>query len=65
MKKVIFSLAVATALLSSCKKENQPCNCGVIISDDASDYLKIQVTGDASKTLRWVAVVRGTEIEIS
>ena len=30
MKKLIFCLAVATAFLSSCKKE---CNCGVIAND--------------------------------
>lgn len=36
-----------------------------ITADDNSDYLKISVTGSASKTLRWVATVRGTEIEIS
>ena len=35
-----------------------------ITADDASDYLKIEVTGDSAKTLRWVAVVRGTEIDI-
>ena len=36
-----------------------------ITADDTSDYLKIEVTGDASKTLRWMAVVRGTEMDIS
>ena len=36
-----------------------------ITADDISDYLKISVTGSASKTLRWVATIRGTEIEIS
>lgn len=36
-----------------------------ITADDSSDYLKIEVTGDASKTLRWMAVVRGTEMDIS
>lgn len=54
MKKVIFSLAVATALLSSCKKENQPCNCGVIISDDASDY-SVDIKNDCSGNVQtWV-----------
>jgi hypothetical protein len=37
MKKVIFSLAVATALLSSCKKD-EICNCGEVVSDNASNY---------------------------
>jgi len=36
-----------------------------ITADDASGYLKIEVTGDVSKTLRWMAVVRGTEMDIS
>lgn len=36
-----------------------------ITADDAFDYLKIGVTGDASKTLRWMAVVRGVEMDIS
>ena len=30
-----------------------------------SNSLKISVTGDASKTLRWMATVRGTEMDIS
>jgi hypothetical protein len=37
MKKVIFSLAVATAFLSSCKKD-EICNCGEVVSDNASNY---------------------------
>ena len=36
-----------------------------ITADDTSDYLNIEVTGDVSKTLRWMAVVRGTEMDIS
>lgn len=36
-----------------------------ITADDASDYLKIEVTGDSAKTLRWVATVRGTEMDIA
>jgi hypothetical protein len=36
-----------------------------ITADDTSDYLKISVTGDSSKNLRWLAVVRGCEMEIS
>jgi hypothetical protein len=38
MKKVIFSLVVATAILSSCKKEEPLCNCGEIMSDNVTDY---------------------------
>jgi hypothetical protein len=36
-----------------------------ITADDTSDYLKISVTGDSSKTLRWLAVVRGCEMDIA
>jgi len=36
-----------------------------ITADDASDYLKIEVTGDSSKTLRWLAIVRGCEMDIA
>jgi hypothetical protein len=35
-----------------------------ITADDTGDYLKIDVTGDASKTLRWVAVIHGVEAAI-
>jgi len=35
MKKLIFCLAVATAFLSSCSKEE--CNCGVIANDGITD----------------------------
>jgi hypothetical protein len=37
----------------------------LIAADDITNYLKIEVTGDASKTLRWMAVVRGVEMDIS
>lgn len=37
MKKLIFSLAVATTLLASCKKD-EVCNCGEVVSDNASNY---------------------------
>jgi hypothetical protein len=54
MKKVIFSLAVATAIFSSCKKEPQPCNCGTIISDDASNY-SVDIKNDCSGNVQtWV-----------
>ena len=36
-----------------------------ITADDSTNSLSILVTGDSSKTLRWVGVLRGTEIEIS
>ena len=36
-----------------------------ITADNTSDYLKISVTGDSSKTLRWIAVVRGCEMSIT
>lgn len=36
-----------------------------ITSNDSTNSLSILVTGDSSKTLRWVGVVRGTEIEIN
>jgi hypothetical protein len=54
MKKVIFSLAVATALLSSCKKETQPCNCGIIQSDNAMNY-SVDIENDCSGNVKtWV-----------
>ena len=38
MKKVILSIAVV-ALVSSCKKkEDKPCNCGVVQSDNVQNY---------------------------
>lgn len=38
MKKVILSIAVV-ALISSCKKkEDEPCNCGIVQSDNVQDY---------------------------
>ena len=36
-----------------------------ITADSGSNYLKIEVTGDSAKTLRWVATVRGTEMDIA
>lgn len=51
MKKVIFSLVVATALFSSCKKE-KICNCGEIISDDVSTYsvdIRNECSGNVQK----------------
>jgi hypothetical protein len=36
MKKVILGLAIVLSI-ASCKKV-QPCNCGTVISDRASDY---------------------------
>ena len=38
MKKVILSIAVV-ALISSCKKKkDEPCNCGIVQSDNVQDY---------------------------
>jgi hypothetical protein len=39
MKKVILTIAVA-ALISSCKKKesNEPCNCGIVQSDNVQNY---------------------------
>jgi hypothetical protein len=36
MKKTILVLGVAIAF-ASCKKD-EPCNCGLVVSDNASDY---------------------------
>jgi hypothetical protein len=36
-----------------------------ITADNTGDYLNISVTGLASTTLRWVGVVRATEVEIA
>jgi len=55
MKKVIFCMAVATAFLSSCKKEDvTPCNCGTILSDNASNY-SVDIKNDCSGNVKtWV-----------
>jgi hypothetical protein len=38
MKKIILAIAVV-ALISSCKKkEDEPCNCGLIQSDNVQNY---------------------------
>jgi len=37
MKKVLLILVMALALMS-CTKENEDCNCGLIVSDDGWDY---------------------------
>jgi hypothetical protein len=36
-----------------------------LTADDAGDFLKVEVTGDSAKILRWVAAVRGVEIAIA
>jgi hypothetical protein len=54
MKKVIFCMAVATALLTSCEKETQPCNCGTIMSDNPSNY-SVDIKNDCSGNVKtWV-----------
>ena len=50
MKKAILALAaasVALAMMASCKKENQVCNCGLIVSDNVSDY-SVVIRNDCS-----------------
>jgi hypothetical protein len=37
MKKTILTIAVVSALNLSCKKD-EPCNCGIIQSDNAQNY---------------------------
>ena len=38
MKKVIYGLAIILSI-ASCKKEDvKQCNCGLVVSDDASNY---------------------------
>lgn len=37
MKKTIIGLAIILSI-ASCKKDNGVCNCGLILSDNASDY---------------------------
>lgn len=38
MKKVIYGLAIALTIVS-CKKEDvKQCNCGLVVSDDVSNY---------------------------
>jgi hypothetical protein len=38
MKKVIFGLAIILSI-ASCKKEDvKQCNCGLVVSDDVSNY---------------------------
>jgi len=51
MKKVMICLAVVTALLSSCKKD-EICNCGEIISDDVTTYsvdIRNECSGNVKK----------------
>jgi len=38
MKKTIIGLAIILSLASTSCKKVQPCNCGTVVSDDASDY---------------------------
>lgn len=54
MKKVIFTVMLS-AFLFSCKKEDvKPCNCGTIMSDNASDY-SVNIQNDCSGNLKnWV-----------
>ncbi len=69
-KFAIQNLAGTTSLIGSVTAigtdEESNAGYGVEVSaDNSTSSLRVDVTGDPSKTLRWVAVVRGTEIEIS
>ena len=69
-KFAIQNLGGATSLIGSVTTvgtdhESQAGYDVAITADDTSDYLKISVTGDSSKTLRWIAVVRGCEMSIT
>ena len=46
MKKSIFILSLSMLLLSSCKKD-EVCKCGLIVSDDATDY-SVNIQNDCS-----------------
>lgn len=37
MKKTILGLAIILSM-ASCKKEQAVCNCGLVVSDNVSDY---------------------------
>lgn len=50
MKKVIFSLALASVLLTSCKKD-EICNCGTIMSDDPA-YYSVSIKNDCSGNVK-------------
>lgn len=40
MKKILVILGLCIVLFSSCSKEvlNGPCNCGLVVSDNSSNY---------------------------
>jgi len=71
MKKTIIvglsAIAVALAM-SSCKKENQVCNCGLVLSDRVSDY-SVVIRNDCSGNEKrfylepgdWMSAYVGTE----
>jgi hypothetical protein len=47
MKKIVMSIAIV-ALISSCKKEEKtPCNCGIVQSDNVSNY-SVVIRNDCS-----------------
>jgi hypothetical protein len=57
MKKLLLFVTVAL-LSTACKKEevtpNTPCNCGAIISDDASNY-SVDIKNDCSGNIKtWI-----------
>lgn len=59
MKKLILTLATLALLTLSCNKEDQPepesapqsCNCGLIVSDDVSDY-SVQIRNACSGNVK-------------
>jgi hypothetical protein len=38
MKKVIYGLAIILSIASCQKEDAKQCNCGLVVSDDASNY---------------------------
>ena len=54
MKKLLLFVTVAL-LSTACKKEEiKPCNCGAIISDDASNY-SVDIKNDCSGNVKtWI-----------
>jgi hypothetical protein len=53
MKKIILAVVLTTTMFS-CQKETQPCNCGTIMSDNASNY-SVDIKNDCSGNIKnWV-----------
>lgn len=57
MKKIIFGLLII--LFASCKKEDvKPCNCGLITSDDVTDF-SIVIRNECSGNYRRFYLTEG------